>query len=224
MRNLSKALLSAVMLLGLLLLFAWANRARVLTSEAARSVIDAAGPLGPLVLGLLYSTTVIFSPLSGSPITIAALAAYGYWGAFATHYLGNLIESSANFLIARTAGRPAVEWLAGTDKMAKLDEMAEATGVTTLIVLRLFGGGLFDFVSYAAGLTPMRFSTYFAITNLCGIPGLLLFVYMLQKAISMSPIYTVLCTACILALNVVIPFFVYRRLRRAVQMDRSSGW
>jgi uncharacterized membrane protein YdjX (TVP38/TMEM64 family) len=220
MRDLKKALLSAVMLLGLLLLFAWANRAGVLTSEAARSVIDAAGPLGPLVLGLLYSTTVIFSPLSGSPITIAALVAYGYWGAFATHYLGNLIGSSANFFIARTAGRPAVERLAGTDKMAKLDETTEATGVTALIVLRLFGGGLFDFVSYAAGLTPMRFSTYFAITNLCGIPGLLLFVYMLQKAISMPPIYTVPFTACILALTVVIPFFVYRRLRRAVQMDR----
>jgi uncharacterized membrane protein YdjX (TVP38/TMEM64 family) len=57
MRDLKKALLSAVTLLGLLLFFAWANRAGVLTSEAARSVIDAAGPLGPVVLGFLYATT-----------------------------------------------------------------------------------------------------------------------------------------------------------------------
>jgi uncharacterized membrane protein YdjX (TVP38/TMEM64 family) len=112
--------------------------------------------------------------------------------------------------------------LAGSENMARLDDIAEATCVSTLIVLRLFGGGLFDFVSYAAGLTPMRFTTYFAITNLCGIPGLLLFVYMIQKAVSMPPLYTALFAACILVLTVVIPFFIYRRQRRALRVRQEA--
>ena len=217
MSRLVKALVSGGMLLGLLLLAGWVHRTGLLGAESASRVIDAAGPLGPVALGFLYSTTVIFSPLSGTPITVAAVAAYGYWGAFAAHYLGNLIGSSANFLIARHAGRPAVRRFVGVESMEKLDTIAETAGVSTLVVLRCFGGGLFDFVSYAAGLTPMRFLTYFAITNLCGIPGLLLFVYMLQQAVTLPPIYTVFFTACILIMTVVIPFFIYRRQTRALR-------
>lgn len=223
LRATPRTLLAAAGLLPLLLAFAWLNRSGVFSTETARAIIDAAGPFGPLALGVVYAATVVFSPLSGSPLIVAAVAAFGYWEAVITTFVGNLIGSSACFLIARVAGRPAVRRFAGEHSMARLDEIAEIAGLRTLVVLRLFGGGLFDFVSYAAGLTPMRFATYFAITNLCSLPTLLVLVYLFDRAIHMPPLQMGLIGALLVALQVVLPIFIYRRERQTFASRRVSA-
>jgi len=57
--------------------------------------------------------------------------------------------------------------------MQKIDEFTEYYGVGALIFLRLFSGYMTDFVSYAYGLTKIKFSVYFLISILVPIPWLL---------------------------------------------------
>lgn len=57
--------------------------------------------------------------------------------------------------------------------MNKIDEFAAVEGKTILVVSRLLGFALFDFVSYAAGLTSLKYKDYIAITAIFGlIPNL----------------------------------------------------
>ena len=95
--------------------------------------------------------------------------------------------------------------------MDEVDKYANIVGVKTLIIFRIIGGAGFDFISYAAGLTPMRFSVYFIITAVFSIPSLLALVYMFDRALNLHRIFIIPLILCILIFTIVIPYYVYRR-------------
>jgi len=64
--------------------------------------------------------------------------------------------------------------------------MAAVAGIKALAILRLFGGVLFDSVSYAMGLTNISFKIYFWLTSLLPIPGMLLALYLIEKGMTDS--------------------------------------
>ena len=58
--------------------------------------------------------------------------------------------------------------------MTKIDEFAAVEGGQILIISRLIGFALFDFISYAAGLTKIKYKDYIVITAVFGlIPNIL---------------------------------------------------
>ena len=148
------------------------------------------GILGYLfvLVGIVLGGVLV--PLSAVPFLYAGLALYGFWPTFVLYYLGNtIIAPIIDFWIARKYGRPAVLKLAGKKAIIQIDKLTEVAGVKALIVLRFFGGILFDSISYAMGLTNMKFRYYFLITLLCPIPGGLLTLYVLDRGLEVNPLY-----------------------------------
>ena len=149
--------------------------------ETLKYFILQSGPLGPILYILLMVLSHIFAPIQGAPIYFLGFAVFGNWTLVYT-YMAHLISSFTNFWIARKYGRELVIKLTGNEAMKKIDNLAENNGIKILIILRLFQGFISDFVSYAAGLTAIKFSTYYIISALATIPGILIAFLLVELA------------------------------------------
>ncbi|WP_370373569.1 TVP38/TMEM64 family protein [Henriciella pelagia] len=129
--------------------------------------IDAAGPLGPILVVGLVTVAIVASPLPSAPVALAAGAAYGHTFGTMLVVLGAELGAIAAFLLARGLGRPFVERHLGK----KLG--AGFLGSQNTLTFPVFGSRLlpflsFDMISYAAGLSKLHFWR-FALATLAGI-------------------------------------------------------
>lgn len=145
--------------------------------ERLQALIDEAGPLAPLIYVFIKAVTYIFSPLSSGPIQLSAGILFGLWeGVFYT-LIGEVIGGTINFLIARKLGRPVVRRFVGDDGMRQVDQLYHRVGGwRALAYSRLLLFSIYDFMSYAAGLTPLRLRTYILISACVGFVPTFIFV------------------------------------------------
>ena len=155
---------------------------RLIGLEPIKTFILKSGPLGPITYIFLMVLSHVFAPIQGAPIYFLGFAVFGNWTLVYT-YFAHLISSFTNFWIARKYGRELVIKLTGNEAMKKIDNLAENNGIKILIILRLFQGFISDFVSYAAGLTAIKFSTYYIISALATIPGVLIAFLLFKLAL-----------------------------------------
>jgi len=139
--------------------------------QTIENLIGSAGIFAPLVYIFLILLTFIIAPLSGSPIVFAGFYIFGHKVVF-LNLVASTISTVVNFWVARIWGRNLVRKFVGENNINRIDELARNYGLTVLIVLRIFQGSIHDFVSFAAGLTEIKFWPYFIISVL--VPGTLL--------------------------------------------------
>ena len=141
--------------------------AYLLDGEALRMHVVRLGWLGPVVVVALMSTAIVLSPIPSAPIAMAAGAAYGpLWGAF---YVGIGAEMGAvlAFCIARVLGREVMrKWFGDRITVGWIG--SQNALMTIVFATRLMPFLSFDLISYAAGLTPLKFWR-FAVATLLGI-------------------------------------------------------
>lgn len=190
---------------------------RGISSEHAHIWIQKAGAWGPVVYVLAMFSTFIFAPLSGSPVLFAGFFAFRSMVVWYT-LTAAVLASVTNFWIARWWGRSIVEKLAGKESLAKIDKIAQDYGFVMLILLRLFQGGIHEFVSYAAGLTSVKFSSYFIVSTLSMIPGSIFWYYLssqLDSVVAFSVlnfILTILFAGMFVAAVFIVRWFKRRGL------------
>lgn len=135
--------------------------------EALMALVERAGIFGPIIIVVAMTMAVVASPIPSAPIALAAGAAYG-------HVLGTLIVVAGAeigallaFGLARFLGRDAVRRWFG-DRVEQ--GLAGSQNALTLAVFlsRLMPFVSFDIISYAAGLSALRFWR-FALATLAGI-------------------------------------------------------
>lgn len=173
-RNLAVSVTKIVLIL-LVLMVALRILLPTINSPQFQAFTQSIGPWGYLVvIGYIVLSHVI-APLAGSPGVALAITVYGIHTGSWLLYVASLISATINFTIAKRYGRKWVIKLVGKESMRKVDEFATYEGRDVLILARLFGFSLFDFISYAAGLTTIRFREYFLITAFFGlIPNLVM--------------------------------------------------
>lgn len=164
----AKTLLLAAGLLGLVALWLWARQTpggldALLSEEALRDTVAAAGAWGPALLVVLMAAAIVASPIPSAPIALVAGAAYGHvWGT-AVIVTGAQAGAMIAFGLARWLGREALERRFGLrlDQGLLGSQHALAWGV---FASRLLPFVSFDLVSYAAGLTRIRVWAFFLAT------------------------------------------------------------
>lgn len=157
----------AVTILVSVLLYLWGKQ---IPAEDIEYFVQSTGPLAPIVWILAHQISYVIAPVSGLPFLISGFYLFGKTAIIYTYFVV-LIGATINFWISRIWGRRLVSKFAGKDAVERIDKLAKEYGVITLIALRMLQGGVGDFVSYAYGLTPIKFSTFFLITALAIIPG-----------------------------------------------------
>lgn len=147
------------------------------SQEQIRGFITKFGPFGPFILIILILLTHIIAPLSGSPFFFVGFLIFGKITIIYIT-LATIFSSIINFWIARKWGRQIAEKFLGKHNMSKIDRLSENYGLGMMFILRIFQGGIDDLISYAAGLTDMKFIPYFIVSTLGMIPGSILWYYL----------------------------------------------
>lgn len=184
-----------------ILLYFWGKQ---IPQETIEPFVRSAGPWAPISWILLHQVSYVIAPISGLPFLVVGFYLFGKT-VIPYSYFVVLIGATINFWISRIWGRSLVKRFAGQDAIEKIDKLSKEYGVITLIAARLLQGGIGDFVSYAYGLTPIKFSTYVIITALAIIPGNVLWYYAVSKTNSIEGSLTV---SLLLAFFAIAIFFI----------------
>ncbi|MCC7372455.1 MAG: TVP38/TMEM64 family protein [Chloroflexi bacterium] len=134
---------------------------QMIGAERLQAMVTASGPLAPVVFVLIKALTVVITPLSGTPLRLAAGALFGFWEGVALSVLASVLGGSINFWIARRFGRGVVARLLGPRTLWRVEPMLDRLGTwKALILARVVLAPLWDVLSYGVGLTRLRFRTY----------------------------------------------------------------
>lgn len=128
------------------------------------AITERVGLLGPFFIGLLFIFSHVFAPFSSIPFVLISVKLYGYGNTLLIFYCACVISSVINFLIARKYGKRIMLWLVGRQNFDKIEHIASGNENTLLVTARIFGYYWFDIMSYALGLTNVKFTKYFLYT------------------------------------------------------------
>lgn len=142
----------------------------LIPQDQIRILIEKAGPWGVVLLIFSLWITNVIAPLSGSPFLFAGFYSYGQMSVVYA-FIAAVIASVTNFWIAKIWGRKIVVKLAGESNLEKIDNLTKDYGLQTLFIFRLFLKEFHDVISYAFGLTNLKFESYFIVSTLGMIPA-----------------------------------------------------
>lgn len=143
--------------------------------ERLQGMLDAAGPLAPVLYVGLLVVQAVAAPLPAPAVALAGGYGFGLLEGFLLTWFGSLIGGVVSFGISRRFGRGLV---AGSRRAVQLDRFVEEHGAVLVFVLRLIPLVSFDAISYAAGLSSIRFGGFLLATALGMAPGTFAFVYL----------------------------------------------
>ena len=135
------------------------------------------GKLAIVVSFTLMVLQSIAAPIPAFLITLSNAAIFGWWQGAILSWSSAMAGAALCFFIARVLGRDVVEKLTSKGAMESVDVFFEKYGNRTIVVCRLLPFISFDFVSYAAGLTNMRFWSFFIATGLGQLPATIVYSY-----------------------------------------------
>lgn len=180
--------------------------------ETLKQEIVALGPRGPIAVALLMIVAVVFSPIPSAPIAVASGALYGHgWGALYV-LVGAQLGAMICFGLARGLGYDAIHRMFGEKLKAGLLGSQRTLGYS-VVISRLLPFISFDIVSYAAGLTVIRFWR-FSVATLIGIaPSSFLLAHLGAEA-STGELERIGVTVLLLGLVTAIPFIAVKFARK----------
>lgn len=182
----------------------------VMSSEEFRVFTESIGVLGPLIVIFYIVISHIIAPLAGLPGVLLGSAIYGIVKTVLFLYIAGLISAAVSFWISKKFGRQWVMKLVGRKTMKQVDDFIQVSGVKLLIIGRLFGFTVFEVISYAAGLTNMKFKIYFIITAIFSAIPASLFGYAFKNVDFLSLSGQVLWIGAIIVIGAVFVFMVKR--------------
>lgn len=143
------------------------------TDEATiRSMVAEAGIWAPAVYILLQAAQIIFAPIPGQFVTLAAGRLFGpIWGFFYS-LVGTALGALAAFWLARLFGRSVVEFLVGADQLAQWERRWRPDRPVLWFAILLLP--VPDVVFYLAGLTRIHWRSFLVAALLGRAPGTLL--------------------------------------------------
>lgn len=135
--------------------------------------VDDAGPLGwtAVVLGV---SGALMAPVPRTPLTVLLGAAAGFPAGFAVAVLAAWLGGMGGFALSRVLGREAVARLAGP-RLERADRLFRNRGFLAVVLARL-SPVPFALVSYAAGLSSIRWLPATLGTVVGVVPGAVLHV------------------------------------------------
>lgn len=146
--------------------------------ERIQAFVQSAGPFAPLAYIALKAATYVFAPLSAGPIQFSSGLLFGLGLGTLYSLIGEVIGGAISFWIGRKLGRPFVIRFVGQEGIARVDQFTtQLGGWRALAYTRLALFALYDFISYAAGLTTtITFPQYLLVSASLGVIPTFLFV------------------------------------------------
>ena len=183
-----------------------------------RDYIVSFGLWAPVASCFLMVLQALVAPVPSFLITFANGLAFGVFWGWMLSVFGHVLAASVCFGISRALGRVPVEVLVGKAGLESADRWFASWGVYAVFAGRLLPGVAFDAISYAAGLTNMRFRNFLAATTLGIVPQTFLYSYLGRQAPEYVGLFLVTTGIFLLAV-IVVAAVRYRRERRRQERD-----
>jgi uncharacterized membrane protein YdjX (TVP38/TMEM64 family) len=178
-----------------------------------RDFILSFGLWAPVASCFLMVLQALVAPVPSFLITFANGLAFGVFWGWMLSLFGHVLAAAVCFGISRSLGRVPVEVLVGKTGLQSADRWFAEWGIYAVFVGRLIPGVAFDLISYAAGLTRMRFRNFLAATALGIFPQTFLYSYLGRQAPQYVGLFLV--TSGLVVVGVAAVAVVrYRRERR----------
>ena len=162
----------------------------------------------------LQIVQIVISIIPGQVFQMAAGYIYGFWPALLFAMTGALLGTTLSFMLAKVLGRDFLHIFFGEEKMSYYIERLNSKKMYAIVFfLYLIPGIPKDMVSYAAGVSEIRFKPFLIISALGRLPGMigcLLMGYMI-----MEENYT---GAIVIGFFAVAAFCVCIALRKKIQV------
>ena len=211
-KTISKIVLIAIIVLTVVLYFAipsfnatmnnFVSKLGSLNLESVIELIRGYGAYAAVVSFFLMILQSILSPIPALLMTLSNAAVFGWWKGALLSFWSSMVGAALCFYIARTLGRDVVEKITTKTGLAKVDEFFERYGKNSILICRLLPFVSFDIVSYAAGLTPIKFWDFFIATGLGQLPATIVYSYLGNLAGSTKTIF--ISIVCVVALSALV--------------------
>ena len=154
--------------------------AKILSNTDTEPVIEYIRSFGSLAIVISFVLMVFQSlaaPFPAFLITFANAAIFGWVGGAVLSWSSSMVGAAACFGIAKLYGRDVVSKLTGKTALSSVDGFFDKFGTKSIIIARLLPFMPFDIVSYAAGLTSMKFWPFFLATGIGQLPATIIYSY-----------------------------------------------
>ena len=146
--------------------------------ETAREYIAGYGLFAPLISAALMIFQSIIAPLPAFLITIANGVLFGFWWGMLLSWSSAMLGAALCFYIARFLGAKHVVRIVSQPVVNKTDQFIQKYGNYAILIARLIPYVPFDVVSYAAGLTRIRFIGFWLATGIGQLPATAVYTYL----------------------------------------------
>ncbi len=156
-------------------------------AEPLRAWLQQFGFWAPVVSGLLQIVTSLFPPFPSFLVSIANAMLYGpLWGGILT-WVTALLAAAACFALARFLGRPGVVRIVSAQSLERVDDFMDRQGLWAVFVARLIPFINPDVVSYAAGITRIRWGPFLVAIAAGSVPAVVFYSVVGGAAIKSTP-------------------------------------
>ena len=224
-KTISKIVLIAIILLTVVLYFVipsfnatmnnFVSKLGSLNLESVIELIRGYGAYAAVISFFLMILQSILSPIPALLITLSNAAVFGWWKGALLSFWSAMAGAALCFYIARTLGRDYVEKVVTKTGLAKVDEFFERYGKNSILICRLLPFVSFDIVSYAAGLTPIKFWDFFLATGLGQLPATIVYSYLGNLAGSTKTIFISIVSVVALSALVYMIGKIYNDKKKA---------
>lgn len=146
-----------------------------------RSYILSYGKFAQVIFLIIYSLKPVLIIIPTSILTIMAGSIFGPWETFILSMLGCFFSGSLAFIIAKKIGKPFVDRLL-KGKVISLNNKVEAQGFFIVLIMRLSNVFAYDPLSYAIGLTKIKYKHFILATMIGVAPEILMYSFMSKNA------------------------------------------
>ena len=130
-------------------------------SDALKDRILAYGNKGKFIYVLLNFLQTTILPITNIPTIMAGVYIFGPIEAATLAIIGVLSGSVLSFYFGRYFGRKTIEWIISKEQVEKYLEMAKGRESVVIFLILLLPGFPDDIICMIAGLTSMRWRTFF---------------------------------------------------------------
>lgn len=186
-RNLSKIFLLAIILISVVAYFfvPYINEKlqyifRILSSMDVNIVVEYIRSFGiwaAVVSFMLMILQSIVAPIPAFLITFSNAAVFGWIKGALLSWSSAMAGATICFYISRVLGRDVAIKLTSKLALEQVDIFFKRYGKNTILICRLLPFVSFDIVSYAAGITGMKFSHFFIATGIGQLPATIIYSY-----------------------------------------------
>ena len=166
----------------------------------------------------LQIVQIVISIIPGQVFQMAAGYIYGFWPALLFAMTGALLGTTLSFMLAKVLGRDFLHIFFGEEKMSYYIEQLNSKKMYVIVFfLYLIPGIPKDMVSYAAGVSEIKFKPFIIISALGRLPGMI--GCLLMGDMMMEENYT---GAVIIGVFAVFTFCICIAFRKKIQsfLDR----